>query len=182
MARPAGAAVKKESSWWLLEIDPPQLLDARQRQPQPRPRRVYRHVAHHRPRRGDLDRLGALGGGIEGDDVVSARLVVPDAPVAADGDAVGLAALAAWAGVVALLAGGGVEPAQMPSRVVRIPHDAFGVDDQAARAGAGRREREDLQGAVRRIDAADLVGAEQRHPDHAVGRGDEAVWPGAARG
>src|SRR6266566_2634992 len=105
MARPAGAAVKKQSRWWLLEIDPPELLDTRQCQPQPAPRRVHRYFAHHRARRGDLARQRALGGGVEGHDLVGTRLVVPDAPVGADRDAVGLAGVAARAGIVAHLTG-----------------------------------------------------------------------------
>src|SRR5256885_13697778 len=144
MARPAGAAVKKESSWWLLEIDPPESLDARQGQPQPLPRRVDRHVAHDRARRGNLDRLRALGRRVERHDIIGARLVVPDAPVGADGDAVGLAAVAARAGELAQLAGGGIEPAQVPARLIRGPLDPPWPDAGTARPGARRRGRADF--------------------------------------
>src|SRR2546430_11998210 len=133
MARPAGAAVKKQSSWWLLEIDPPELLDAGQREPQPVPRRVHRHVAHHRARRGDLDRLRALGRGVEGHDLVGARLVVPDAPVGADRDAVGLARVAARAGILAHLTRGGVEPGHPATGAIPGPHPAPWLDAETQR-------------------------------------------------
>src|SRR5207249_1753244 len=90
----------------LLEIDLPQALGSRERQPQPRSRRVHGHVPHHRAGRGDLDRLRALRGRIERYDPVRPRLVVPDAPVGTR------------AGEVAHLSGGGIEPAQLAPRVV----------------------------------------------------------------
>src|SRR2546426_2292918 len=44
-----------------------------------------------------------------------------------------------------------------------------GVQTCALPSGAGSRERENAQVAVRRVDPADLVRPEQRHPDRAVG-------------
>src|SRR3989449_9751281 len=77
----------------------------------------------------------------------------------------------------------GIEPAEPVARIVRVPHDALGVHYETAWAGAGRRERENAQVAVRRVDPADLVRPEQRHPDRAVGRGpgDDAVRPRVRR-
>src|SRR2546422_6266742 len=107
---------------WLFQIDPPQLLDARQRQPQPRPARVHGHVPHHGARRGDLDRLRALGARVERHHLVRARLVVPDPPIGAGGDAVRLAPVAARARKVAHLPRGGIEPAPPAAGTVRGPH------------------------------------------------------------
>src|SRR3989449_9463679 len=108
---------------------------------------------------------------------------VPDAPVVADRDAVRLAAAPAGARELAYLPRRGIEPAEPVARIVRVPHDALGVHDETAWAGAGSRERENAQVAVRRVDPAGLVRPAQRHPDRAVGGGpgDDAVRPRVRR-
>src|SRR5437773_7749478 len=138
-----------------FQIDPPEALGAREGQPQARPARVYGHVPHDRARRRDLYRLRTLRGRVERHDLVGARLVVPNAPVGADGDAVRLAAVATRAGEVAHLSSGGIEPAQLAAGVVRVPHDPVTVHDPAAGPTRGSRERESAQGAVRGSDATE---------------------------
>src|SRR5713226_10377722 len=155
------------------EVDPPQPLRAGEREPEARARRVHRHVAHDGAARGDRHYLRARGRRVECHDIVPSRLIVPETPVGADGDAVRLTAVAPGAEEVAHRAGGGIEPAQPAARVVRVPHDPGGVHDQAARAGRWIGERELAHRAVRRIDATHAIRPEQRHPDRAVGGSDQ---------
>src|SRR3989449_5457040 len=71
----------------------------------------------------------------------------------------------------------GIEPAEPVTRIVRVPHDALGVHYETAWAGAGRRERENAQVAVRRVDPAELVRPEQRHPDPPGRPGEQQPAP-----
>src|SRR2546426_336519 len=103
------------------ESDLPQALCAAQCEPPPPADRIHRHVAHHRHARGDRHRLGALGDGVEGHDVVLAGLIVPDAPVAADRDAVRLAAAAAGARELAHLPRRGIERSEEHTSELQSP-------------------------------------------------------------
>src|SRR5439155_21946334 len=100
-----------------------------------------RQFTHDRARRRDRDRFRASVGRIEGNDLVLAGLVIPDAPVGADRDAVGLAVAAAGARKLPYLSGRWIEPAELAARVVRIPHDAVRVDRETARPRRGIGER-----------------------------------------
>src|SRR5438309_2720067 len=100
------------------QVDSAEPLRTREREPQSRARRIHRHVPHHGARRGDRQRFRALAGRIERHDLVLPRLVVPDAPVRADRDAVRLAVAAAGAREFTHLSGRWTEPAQLAARVV----------------------------------------------------------------
>src|SRR5207247_2620580 len=134
-------------------------------------------------RRGDLYRLRTLRGRVERHDLVGARLVVPDPPVGADGDAVRLAAVATGAGEVAHPPGGGIEPAQLAAGLVRVPPNAVTVPPprrvRVTRLGRQRILLDDPGGG---IEPAESTGEVPRVPHAAIRGDDDAVRPRCGSG
>ena len=90
--------------------DLPEPLRPRKREPDAGARRVDGHVSDDGASGRNRDRLHLLGRGIEGDDRVLPRLVVPDPPIRTDGDPVGAAPAPARTRELAHLPARRIEP------------------------------------------------------------------------
>ena len=119
--------------------------------------------------------------GIERDHRAGPRLAVPDAAVGADRNAIGTG-LGRWRLPLAHLPRFGIERAEVSATIVGVPHGPVAPDLESPRTSVRGRQRDLAHPARRRIDVTQLVRAEHRDPDGAVGCGDNPVGDRIRRG